>query len=73
MAITAAQSAAPLRGAQTMLAFGLGTIPSLLLFGAAAHWLVTRSLRWMHLGAGIMVALMGAYNLIRHLRMMGMW
>lgn len=71
MAITAAQSAAPLRGAQIMLAFGLGTAPSLLLFGTAAHWLGARARRWMLLGAGVMVALMGAANLFRHLRMMG--
>jgi sulfite exporter TauE/SafE len=73
MAITAAQSAAPWQGAQIMLAFGFGTIPALLLFGTAARWLGTRARRWMFLGAGIMVALMGAYNLFRHLQMMGVW
>lgn len=73
MAITAAQSAAPLQGAQIMLAFGLGTAPSLLLFGTAANWLESRARRWMLLGAGAMVALMGAYNLFRHLQMMGVW
>jgi len=73
MAITAAQSAAPMRGAQIMLAFGLGTAPSLLLFGTAAHWLGRRVRRWMLLGAGLMVALMGVYNLSRHLQMIGLW
>jgi sulfite exporter TauE/SafE len=73
MAITAAQSATPLQGAQTMLAFGLGTAPALLLFGTAAHWLGARSRRRMLRGAGIMVALMGAYNLFQHLQMMGTW
>ena len=73
MAITAAQSAAPLQGAQIMLAFGLGTAPALLLFGTAAHWLGARARHWMLLGAGIMVALMGACNLFRHLQMMGVW
>jgi len=73
MAITAAQSASPLRGAQMMLAFGLGTAPALLLFGTAAHWLGTKARRRMLLSAGIMVALMGAYNLFRHLEMMGLW
>jgi hypothetical protein len=71
MAITAAQSAAPLLGAQIMFAFGLGTAPSLLLFGTAAHWLGARARRWMLGGAGVMVALMGGCNLVRHLRMMG--
>lgn len=73
MAITAAQSAAPLRGAQIMFAFGLGTAPSLHLFGTAAYWLGTRARRWMLLSAGVLVALMGAFNLLRHLRMMGLW
>jgi sulfite exporter TauE/SafE len=67
MIIAAGQSAAPDRGAFIMLSFGLGTMPALFLFGSAAHWLTTgkrvRMLRW----AGIMVALMGAYNLYRHL------
>jgi hypothetical protein len=73
MAIAAAQSAAPLQGAQIMFAFGLGTAPSLLLFGTAAHWLGARARRWMLLGAGIIVALMGVYNVFRHLQMMGVW
>jgi sulfite exporter TauE/SafE len=73
MAITAAQSAAPLQGAQIMLAFGLGTAPALLLFGTAAHWLGSKARRWMLFSAGIMVALMGVYNLFRHLRMMAWW
>jgi sulfite exporter TauE/SafE len=73
MAITAAQSAAPLRGAQIMLGFGLGTAPALLLFGTAAHWLGAGARRWMLRSAGGMVALMGLYNLLRHLRMMGLW
>jgi len=67
MIIAAGQSAAPDKGAFIMLAFGLGTMPALFLFGSAAHWLTTSTrvimLRW----AGIMVALMGAYNLYRHL------
>ena len=67
MIIAAGQSAAPDKGAFIMLSFGLGTMPSLFLFGSATHWLTsskrTLMLRW----AGIMVALMGGYNLYRHL------
>jgi len=67
MIIAAGQSVAPDKGALIMLSFGLGTMPALFLFGSAAHWLTTGTrvimLRW----AGIMVALMGAYNLYRHL------
>lgn len=72
MAITAAQSADPVSGAWIMLAFGLGTAPSLFLFGLAAHWLGTRARLWMMRGAGIMVALMGCWNLFKHLKMMGL-
>jgi hypothetical protein len=73
MAITAAQSAEPARGALVLLAFGLGTAPSLLLFGTATQWLGIRARAWMLRGAGAMVTAMGAYNLIRHLHMMGVW
>ena len=71
MAITSAQSASMEKGAVTMLMFGLGTTPSLLLFGSAAHWLGTNIRTSMLRVAGIMVALMGCYNLFRHLKMMG--
>jgi sulfite exporter TauE/SafE len=67
MIIAAGQSAAPDRGALIMLSFGLGTMPALFMFGSAAHWLTTSKRTAMLRGAGIMVALMGAYNLYRHL------
>lgn len=73
VAISASQSADPLRGALVLLAFGLGTTPSLVLFGKAAQWLGIRARTRLLQGAGIMVAAMGAYNLFRHLRMMGFW
>lgn len=68
--LTAAQSASPLQGGMIMLAFGLGTLPAILLFGGAAQWLSTRARQWMLQGAGMLVAIMGIYNLIRHLRML---
>ena len=67
MIIAAGQSAAPAKGALIMLSFGLGTLPALFLFGSAAHWLTTGKRALMLRWAGIMVALMGAYNLYRHL------
>jgi sulfite exporter TauE/SafE len=73
VAISAAQSADPLQGALVLLAFGLGTAPSLLLFGKAAQWLGVRARARLLQGAGIMVAAMGGYNLFRHLQMMGLW
>lgn len=71
VAISAAQSASPLLGAATMFAFGLGTVPALLLFGGATQWLGSRARMWMLRAAGLIVAGMGAINLLRHLRMMG--
>lgn len=71
VAITAAQSASPWKGAAIMLAFAVGTFPALLLFGGTAHWLSGRVRSLMLRSAGGMVALMGAYNLYRHLQLMG--
>lgn len=69
MAMTAAQSGDSLRGAIIMAAFGLGTAPSLLLVGSAAVWFSSQR-SWMFKAAGIMVAIMGCYNLFRHIRML---
>lgn len=71
VAITAAQSADVATGALMLLAFGIGTAPSLLLFGGATQWLGTRARSWMLRCAGILVAAMGVVNLLRHLRMLG--
>ncbi len=73
MAITAAQSADPLRGALILLAFGVGTLPGLVLFGSGAHWLGVRLRQGMLQAAGGMVALMGGYNLFRHGQLLGWW
>ena len=71
VAITAAQSADVTTGALMLLAFGIGTVPALLLFGTATQWLGTRARLWMLRLAGLLVAGMGAVNLLRHLRLMG--
>lgn len=71
MAITAAGTADPVSGGLTLIAFGIGTIPALLLVGSAAQWFSRRRI-WMLRAAGILVALMGCYNLFRHVRMIGM-
>ncbi|MCF6179363.1 MAG: sulfite exporter TauE/SafE family protein [Geopsychrobacter sp.] len=69
MILTAAQSAESLKGGGVMLAFGLGTFPALFFIGSATH-LISQSRRaWMFRIAGILVAVMGTYNLIRHIRM----
>ena len=71
VAITAAQSASVTTGALMLLAFGIGTAPSLFFFGSAAHWLSGRARIWMLRIAGLLVAGMGAINLFKHLKMMG--
>lgn len=71
VAIAAAQGADPLLGAATLGAFGVGTVPALLLFGGAAQWLGNRARRWMLRAAGLLVAGMGVVNLVRHLKLMG--
>jgi len=71
VAITAAQSADVATGALMLLAFGLGTVPALLVIGTAAQWLGSRARLWMLRGAGLLVAGMGGINLYRHLQLMG--
>jgi hypothetical protein len=71
VAITAAQSASVVTGALMLLAFGIGTTPSMFFFGGAAHWLSGKARTWMLRSAGLVVAGMGVINLIKHLRMMG--
>ncbi len=69
MIIMAGQSTDPLTGGAIMFAFGLGTLPALFFVGSAAHLISTASRVWMFRIAGVLVALMGAYNLYRHLHM----
>jgi sulfite exporter TauE/SafE len=72
VAITAAQSADASTGALMLMAFGLGTAPSLLIFGGATQWLSGRARTWMLRIAGLLVSGMGIINLLRHLRIMGL-
>lgn len=67
MLLAAAQSGSAVTGALTMFAFGLGTVPALLLFGSAAHLISSRIRSGMLRAAGGLVVLMGCYNLYRHL------
>ncbi|MBE0597392.1 MAG: sulfite exporter TauE/SafE family protein [Desulfuromonadales bacterium] len=67
IALTAAQSGAPLSGAGVMVAFGLGTAPGLLVVGGLAQWLGVRGRVWLVRSAGLLIVLMGSWNLWRHL------
>ncbi|MBW2476008.1 MAG: sulfite exporter TauE/SafE family protein [Deltaproteobacteria bacterium] len=71
VAITAAQSASITTGSLMLLAFGLGTTPSMLIFGGATHWLSTRFRAKMLRCAGLVVFGMGLVNLVKHLQLMG--
>jgi len=71
MVLTAAQTTDPFRGAITMAAFGFGTVPALFLVGSAARWFSSQR-GWMLKAAGVLVALMGCYNLFRHIRMLSL-
>lgn len=66
MALTAAQSADSFRGAGIMIAFGLGTMPALFLVGSTAQWFGSHR-GWMLRLAGLLVAMMGCYNLYQHI------
>ena len=71
MVLTAGQSAESVRGASIMIAFGLGTVPALFFVGSAAQWFGSKH-QWMLRLAGLLVAIMGSYNLFRHVRMIMM-
>lgn len=71
MAIAAAQTSSITRGSLTMLFFGLGTGPALVLFGSTIDWLSQRSRSWMLRMAGLLVAAMGLYHLGQHISLLG--
>lgn len=68
MLLTAAQSADGLTGGAMMAAFGLGTLPAMLLVGHTTYWFA-KSRSWIIAVVGVMVALIGAYNLLTHLNL----
>ncbi|MFM1892674.1 MAG: hypothetical protein RLZ44_1751 [Pseudomonadota bacterium] len=62
--IWALSAGGALQGAGLLLAFGLGTLPNLLLMGAAAGWLATQVRRpAVRQVAGALVSLFGLYTL----------
>lgn len=61
----AVSSASPATGALTMLAFGVGTLPTLVAMGAAASAVARVAHRaWVRRTAGLALAAMGAMNLL---------
>lgn len=57
-------TATPWEGALAMLAFGLGTLPHMLLAGHTLRWLSQRTNgRWFHIAAGLVLLAFGAWGL----------
>lgn len=69
--ISAATSGSPLKGGGMMLAFGLGTLPALLLYGQLATTLSVRGGALFRRGMGVIVALLGAAGVWKVLSAMG--
>ncbi len=61
-------------GMLSMLAFGLGTVPTLLALGLSGMWLAPRWQRQMRLISGVLVLLLGSITVLRGLGYMpGSW
>jgi sulfite exporter TauE/SafE len=64
----AAGTGSPVEGFLVALAFGLGTVPALLLAGAAGAWLGLRARGVLYRLGGVLVAAMGVLFIVRGLR-----
>ncbi len=64
----AAATGHPVRGMALALAFGLGTLPAMLLAGAVASALSARFRGLLHRAGGVLVALLGLLFILRGLR-----
>ncbi|MDA8125118.1 MAG: sulfite exporter TauE/SafE family protein [Deltaproteobacteria bacterium] len=69
--LAAAGSGSPLAGMATMVSFGLGTLPALLLFASLVAFLGNRSKERLYRAGGIAVALLGVLFLLRGLGLYG--
>jgi sulfite exporter TauE/SafE len=76
LTLKAATAPSVAHGAAWLLAFGLGTLPAMVLTGALGHWLGAQPLRWLRriaglalLALGIQAVLAGAefFRVMRHL------
>jgi sulfite exporter TauE/SafE len=67
MLVVAAGTQTPWGGALTMLAFGLGTVPTLLGFGLAANLLSPKLRQHLRLVAGLLILLFAVQTILRGL------
>ncbi len=65
--VGAAATGAPVPGMLLALAFGLGTVPALVLAGAAAAFLSSRMRGWLQRAGGLLVVAMGVLFVLRGL------
>ncbi len=59
LTLKAATAPSVIQGAGWLFAFGLGTLPAMLLASVLAQWLGGRSPRWLRRGAGLLVVVLG--------------
>jgi uncharacterized protein len=59
LTLKAATAPSIVQGASWLFAFGLGTVPAMLLASVLAHWLGGRSPVWLRRGAGLLVVALG--------------
>mgnify|MGYP001334098567 CR=1 FL=1 len=59
LTLKAATASSVIQGAGWLFAFGLGTVPAMLLASVLAHWLGGQSRLWLRRGAGLLVVVLG--------------
>lgn len=67
--IAAAGTGSPLAGAITLFSFGAGTVPALLVFGAAVSWLNSRMRAVVQKAGGVLVIIMGLNYMVKGIRL----
>ena len=67
--IAAAGTGSPAGGAITLLAFGAGTVPALLLFGATVTWLGSKARVAVQKTGGVLVTIMGLYYIAKGIQL----
>jgi sulfite exporter TauE/SafE len=67
--IAAAGTGSSLGGVLTMLFFGAGTVPALILFSTAVTYLGSRMRLWLQKSGGVAVMIMGFYYILRGMQL----
>lgn len=67
--LSAAGAGGPLQGMATMLSFGVGTLPAMLMLGSVIRFIGARARRIFLLAGGALVIIMGCVFLVRGVRL----